>query len=144
MALVGCSNGSDDSPSALSGTYKVTKVENSFATVTKSGTTLTFTSSEGTVTVTKNGDTYTSNPEDFSEAQERYDEYIECFDWTFTLNNGTWTILMSGDTFTGTYTVSGNEGTVTYEEGSSTITTSDNWQNFVMVQDGDKVTYTKQ
>ena len=163
----------DNTSDPLSGTtYKLTKVvsseyEEGLLTFSINGTTITITAEGSTTTtiisVTKNGDLYsatgTENGEPVTDTHMTaiindlcnttegtsailYKTVSSWLDETLTFNNGTFT--ESHENISGAYKVSGTSCIMTADGESKTATTSDGWKTFVMNEDSQTMTFTKQ
>ncbi len=149
--FVGCNNAPSDPLSGNS--YKPTRMESEGTVVTSNGSTISITTSGSTVTITRSGSTYTATCEGVDVTstlgqtylETMYDEMSPMFAMSISFNNGVISATIPGEgTQTGTYTVNGNAAIVTTDGESGTITTSDNWQTFVMTEDGMTMTFTRQ
>ena len=147
LATIGCKN----EPDTLSGTYKLSSMNEAGMTVSKSGSSITTTSAGVSVVITKTGTSYTatSNGEDLTEAMggsdalgEQYEEMAAMFEMSLTFNNGTVTATMPGEgTQSGTYTVDGDTAVITISGEPGTAVTTDGWNTFTV---NGMLTFTRQ
>ena len=147
LATIGCKN----EPDTLSGTYKLSSMNEAGMTVSKSGSSITTTSAGVSVVITKSGTTYTAtaNGQDVTEAMggsdalgEQYEEMAAMFEASITFNNGTATATMPGEgSQSGTYTVDGDTAVITLDGDSATAVTTDGWNTFTV---NGMMTFTRQ
>ena len=145
FAFASCNNaasGTTSYDSPAGGTYNVTEVsyteEGVESTVTKSGTSITCVSTEGdvetTTVYTKSGDSYTATvngvdaTSSIGGSETMYEVFEEMFSSSIVFGtDNTCTLTMSSESTSGTYTVSGSTCTVTYDDETMELTTTDGW-----------------
>lgn len=147
LATIGCKN----EPDTLSGTYKLSSMNEAGMTVSKSGSSITTTTAGVSVVITKTGTSYTAtaNGEDLTEDMggsdalgEQYEEMAAMFEASITFNNGTATATMPGEgSQSGTYTVDGDTAVITLDGDSATAVTTDGWNTFTV---NGMLTFTRQ